>query len=259
MSYGAFDVTRQLVVIAAALFQLASPFLFAVDWSAPPGGENSPRNMAPTQLQPAGYAFVIWAPIYLGAIVFAVVHALPAFGAHEVMRKIGWLAAIGFVSCAAWNGIVKFGPLWASVPVITVMFASIAAAFIIAARAGVEIQWFDIAVIAPLALYAGWLTVALPINPSEVLPAYGFDRFGLNVEIWSILMLCVSAAIAFAVLALTQFNVIYAGAIIWGLTAVIISNFMRADGLWSLQFTAGAAGALIIILVSSATIRIGDH
>jgi len=256
MSQRGLDTARQLFVVAAALLQLASPFLFAVDWSAPPGAEGSPRNMEPTPLTPAGYAFIIWAPIYLGALAFAAFHALPSMARNDALRRIGWLAATGFVACAAWNGVVKYGLLWASVPIIAVMLASIGAAFVIASRANAQNQWFDVFVIAPLALYAGWLTVAAPINPSEVLPGYGFDRFGLSVESWSLAMLAAAAVIALAFLTFTHFNVIYAGAVIWGLTAVTISNFMRPDGILSLQLAAGAATALIIVLVAAMSWRL---
>ena len=252
MSYAAPDVARQVIVLAMALFQLASPFLFPVDWSAAPAAQGSPRNMAPSPLVPAGYAFAIWIPIYLGAVVYGVYQALPANGDNDVLRQIGWLTAIGFLACALWNGAVKFGPLWATVPLIFVLFLSIAAAFMIAARSGAED--LDMFVLAPLALYAGWLSVALLINPSEVLPGYGFNRFGLSVEVWSVAMLSATAALALYILSLTQFNMIYAGAVVWGLTAVVLANFGRS-GLLSVQLTAGAAIAVILLLVAASAQR----
>ena len=83
MSKGAWrDVVRQVANVAGAIFQIAVPV-----FTGPAVGRVSAEN--PTLVVPADYAFVIWTPIFLLALIYAVYQALPANRENPLLRKIG--------------------------------------------------------------------------------------------------------------------------------------------------------------------------
>ena len=69
-----------------------------------------------TLLAPAGPAFVIWTPIYLGLAGFTVYQRLPAQTREPRHRAIGWLAAASMLLNAAWLLVTQQG--WISVSVV---------------------------------------------------------------------------------------------------------------------------------------------
>jgi hypothetical protein len=93
---------------------------------------------------------VVWAVIYCGASVYAVVQMLPA-NADPLFRRIGWLTASGYGLCLAWVVAARYGPVWLTVPIIVGMLATLCSGCLIA------INWpeprslsRDLGVVAPL-------------------------------------------------------------------------------------------------------------
>lgn len=219
-------LARRLAVALSAVAQLGfSVGLFAGaerPFEPPPGG--------PSPAEPAGYAFAIWGPIFLSSLVLAA-HQLRRSQADDpVLRRIGWPVAIGFGATAAWLLFARFGPLWATVPTIALILATLGWSFVQAARAEQTRgrRWL---VAAPLALFAGWITAATFVNAAEVLPAFGFDRFGLgptSYAIWGVLLPVLVVAVA--VLERTRWDLVYAGAVAWAVVAVAVANVQRGFG-----------------------------
>jgi hypothetical protein len=87
-------VARQVAHVAGAIFQIAVPV-----FTGPAVGRVSAEN--PTLVVPADYAFVIWTPIFLLALIYVVYQALPANRENPLLRKIGWFSALAYFS----NGI----------------------------------------------------------------------------------------------------------------------------------------------------------
>jgi hypothetical protein len=71
MSVMVRDVSRQAANVVGAVFQIAVPVV-----TGPAVGRISGEN--PTLVMPGDYAFVIWTPIFLLALVYAVYQALPS-------------------------------------------------------------------------------------------------------------------------------------------------------------------------------------
>lgn len=70
------DRLRQWANVGAAF---AQPAVTALAFGTGTSFEESAGDAAgPTLIEPAGYAFAVWGPIYLGSIVYAVYQALPA-------------------------------------------------------------------------------------------------------------------------------------------------------------------------------------
>lgn len=219
-------VLRRWAVLTGALTQVGlSVGLFAGTdrpFEPPPGG--------PSPAEPAGYAFSIWGPIFLGAIAFAIHQLRPSQKDDPVLARIGWPVAIGFFATALWLVFARFGPLWATVPAIATILVGVGYGFVEAARAEPtrSRRWL---VVAPLGLFTGWVTAATFVNVAEVLPGFGFDRFGMspgNWAIWGVLLPAFVVTLAF--LERTRWSLVYAGAVAWALVAIAAANFERGFG-----------------------------
>lgn len=97
MSNGTWrDVSRQAANVLGAIFQIAVAI-----WVGPAVGRVSGEN--PTLVVPGDYAFVIWSPIFLLALVYAVYQALPANREKPLLRRIGWFSALAYFSNGVWE------------------------------------------------------------------------------------------------------------------------------------------------------------
>ena len=82
MSSAVNDFARQVANVAGPIFQIAVPV-----FTGPAVGRVSAEN--PTLVVPADYAFVIWTPIFVLALIYAAYQALPANRENPLLRKIG--------------------------------------------------------------------------------------------------------------------------------------------------------------------------
>ena len=116
------DHVRRLVVIAAEVFCVVGT-LFGVGVLGTRVEESSGGALAATAtlIAPAGPAFSIWTPIYLGLLAYAVWQALPANVVRDRVRSTGWLAAASMVLNASWLLVTQQGWIWASVVVIVAL------------------------------------------------------------------------------------------------------------------------------------------
>ena len=78
-----------------------------------------------TLIAPAGPAFSIWTPIYLGLAAYTVWQWLPDQATDRRHRAIGWLAAASMVLNALWLLVTQQGWLWASVGVIAALVVTL--------------------------------------------------------------------------------------------------------------------------------------
>ena len=121
-------------------------------------------------LRVAPFAFSIWAVIYTWLFAYAVYQALPATTENESLRRLGWPSFYALAGIGAWVVASAADWEWATVIII---FASLFALLIPLVQ-NAKLFWSDSirrrALIAwPLALLAGWLTVASLVNLLTVL------------------------------------------------------------------------------------------
>lgn len=226
------DRARQASVLVLALGQVAAPPLLFPDGFrvATPGPVPA---AGPTPLEPAGYAFIIWSAIFGGSLAYAVLQAGPGARADPLYRAIGWRTAVGFSASIGWLAAARFGPLWATVPLIMIMWTALTSAFVMARRitlvagAAPSQRQARALVLLPLALYAGWLSVAIFANSAEVLRAYGVGIFERAPVPWSIAALLIAAAVGAGLLARTHYSLGYAAAVEWALVGIAVANVSR--------------------------------
>ncbi len=240
------DLALRLLVLAAAVQQLAVP-MFVNPFA---GGGNPVRFSTPSQIEPASYAFAIWGPIYLLALAYGVWQLTLGRSSAETLR-IAPLALTLYSGSSAWLYVAKYGPLFATMPILAVMAVCATICLLIAVQAGTRpgLSWWTL--VLPFALYAGWTVCATIVNVAEVAPAYGFDRFGLSVAGYALLSIGVVGVIALLLVWRTNGNLPFAATIIWALVAIAVAGIGRGANatVIAAALLAAAATAMLACLL----------
>jgi MFS family permease len=222
-----------------AILTLAAATAFAVGPFLSPGFGGFDPNLFPIPqdrppVQPAGYAFAIWGPIYLALIAHAA-FGLFARAEDDAWDAPRWPLMASLALGAPWIAVAQTSATMATV-LIWAMLASALAA-LITTGPGRRDGWLRIA---PLALYAGWLTAASWVSIGLMLGGYGIASAST------------SAWIALAGAAATAANVqrrlpqapFYGLAVAWALVAVAVRN-------WGETTTLALAAALAAVAMAA--------
>ncbi|SFC57261.1 hypothetical protein [Tropicimonas isoalkanivorans] len=209
-----------LVVTAAVAFAVIT---FSVPFS---GFDPSvfPVPQADPPVQPAGYAFAIWGVIFLGLLA----HAL--FGLVKRSDDTHWDAPrwpliVSMVLGTPWTAVANFSPVWATILIFAMLVTALAALLSTLSRYD---RWL---LRAPLALYAGWLTVASFAGLAVVCAGYAI---GPNATVWAWIALLAAGGLAIWVQLRLDGTPEYALAVAWGLLGVAAANIGRDWGLVAL-------------------------
>lgn len=241
----------RLTVLAFAILQIIAPFLINPFSGS---GVSRVEGGPPSLIEPAGYAFAVWGVIYLGALIYAVWQVTPSGRAEPLTAQAAGFAMALYLGSTLWLAAAKYGPLWATIPLILVMAASAIAVTIMVGRAvsfGSLTWWF---MLSPFAIYAGWTTCAAFVNFAEVAPQYGFDRFGLLTEIYGAISLAGAALVALSVLWLSKGQAVYAATVAWALIGILVAARVRDYGV-EITVTAAAALAALAVAFIAARMR----
>ncbi|MDQ3791932.1 MAG: hypothetical protein M3341_04690 [Actinomycetota bacterium] len=193
MSVMVRDVARQAANVVGAVFQVAVPVV-----TGPAVGRVSGEN--PTLVVPGDYAFVIWTPIFLLALVYAVYQALPSNRENPLLRRVGWFSALTYFSNGVWEILFPAREFVLSQVVFVGITGGAIAAFVLVQRGAGWGGWFDRWLVAPaFGLLAGWVTAAFFVGLVTVLVATGALNGGVGEALFGALMLIVGGAVACAV------------------------------------------------------------
>lgn len=234
------------LVLAAAVQQILFPFFIN------PFGANSANSQAgaaiASGIAPAGYAFAIWGPIYLGALAYGLWQVTAAGAQDGVAEHLAAPLIVLYLGSSLWLWFAQNGPLWGTVPTLAVMAAMAIYALTIVSAAD-QTGWMRwLILVLPLALYAGWTSCAVFVNFAEVAPVYGFDRLGLSRGSFGVLLLALATLLAVGVLWATRGQSAYAATIVWALAAIIAAVFMRKDP----AIIGAASGMGIVVVIAAA-------
>jgi len=164
-------------------------------------------------VQPAGYAFAIWGPIYLWLIIGM------GFGLWQRREDAAWhrmrLALIPSLAVGvAWLAVAVASAVWAAVLIWIMLITALVALF----RSPRSDEWFAAL---PLGFYAGWLTAASCVSLGLLVAGYGYLD-GTTAAIAAIILALVLASAVQTQLGRTPS---YGIAVIWALVAVVVQNF----------------------------------
>ena len=207
---------KPLLVLAAAVAFAVAPLI------SPPFTGYAP-DMFPVvidrpYIQPAGYAFSIWGLIYTWLAVHAV------FGLVKRADDAAWdstrLPLAGSAAMGAvWLGIAGIAPVTATV-VIWVMLGLALLAFMRADPA--RDRWL---LVAPIAIYAGWLTAAAAVSLGVIVAGYGWLSNAASACAMLALVLAVAVTVQMRKRGVLEFG----ATVIWALVGVIAVNWDEAQ------------------------------
>ena len=236
--------TRRLIVLGAVLFAIIVAYgQMGLGW-----GQSAAEFAADSDatLKVVGWAFAIWGVIYLGLLAYAVRQALPQTGESDLINALGWPSVAAFIGIGLWIVAAAFD--WETATIVLI-FGSLAlllvpllinAGRIRALGKADRDRWLTIW---PLALLAGWLTIAAPVNLITVATGNGDLPTALSPTAWASLAVVIVAAVA--LLVTWRLRVLaFALPIVWGLIGVFAAEQSRNG---TLAFTA-LIGALVVLV-----------
>jgi hypothetical protein len=241
------DTALRFLVLAAAIVQIVVP----VYVNPFRGGRDGLDVAPPSMIEPAGYAFAIWGPIYLAAVAYAIFQLLPAGRADPVTARIAPYAIILYAGSSLWLCAAQYGPVWATMPILFVMAVAGVVALLIATGAPEPTTARFWLIVVPFGVYAGWATCATFVNIAEVAPGYGFNRFGLSIPTYAIASLIAATLVAGTVVFLSGGSVPYAATVLWALVAIIVAAQMRGHPTSITVVAAVAAMAVVSLTVAA--------
>ena len=232
---------QRLSVLAAACIAIGASFLQATGALGLTPAEFA--NAGASTVGAASYAFAIWGLIYAGLLIYAVYQLIPGWADDNVLRRFGWPSALSMIAIGAW--LIAAGADWRWATIALIALAALAL-IVPLVSASAPTRWRDaLLVVTPLALLAGWLTIATALNAVTVLTAEGFVQDAIATW-WSIGAIAVAAAVAIFVL-LRSDALAYPLPLIWGLVAVFVAE--RDHRTEAAGFAAACALLLAAVLV----------
>lgn len=235
---------RRLIVLASAVFAVAISYgQIAMGW-----GQSAAEFAADSDatLRVAGYAFAIWGLIYLGLLIYAVRQVLPNTRESLMIRAFGWPSALALLGIGWWIVAAAFD---AEVMTIFLIVGSATVLLIALLRhagairnlpVGDRDRWLTVT---PLALLAGWLTIASPVNLITVATGNGDLPQAASPTVWAVLAIVAVTAFVLFVTARTRL-LAFAIPVAWGLLGAFVAEQARNP---VVGFTALAAALVVVV------------
>ena len=238
------DLVRSAAVALLAVVQIVMSALAGSGAIGEPIGVIA--NEYRTPLLAAGWAFLIWAPIYLGFFGYAIYQVLPAQRGRDIHRRTGWWLAASAVLNSSW--ILAFGTrsvLLAELLIVALMVV-LAVTFGRLSREPAADVVERVAFRGPIALYTGWVSLAVVLGTAATGVSIGLPGSGaLSTVAAVVVLLAVSAIVAWVVLSGTAV-IGYTAAVVWALAGVALNDPPAA---------VVVAGAVAVVVVLAATAR----
>ena len=195
-----------------------------------------------TLITPAGWAFSIWGPLYLGSTLFAIYQLLPAQRDNPLIARIRWPAAGAFLGNGLWAAYTQvFGLSAISVSIIILTLACLVAIYRVFERAplGTGERWLAYV---PLSALTAWLTVATTVNVAASLRFHGVEG-GAAAPMIAGAVVVAAGVIAATALIRGRGNLPYALVFLWALAAIFAAGGQEA------ALVAGATAVSAVLVV----------
>ncbi|MEM9952688.1 MAG: hypothetical protein AAF846_13865 [Chloroflexota bacterium] len=172
----------------------------------------------PTDFSPTPLTFLIWAPIFLGMIVFAIYQALPKNRRDERFDEI----ALPVVLVSVLNGVINYVPIGISVINVFLLLIALTWTFIKIVRLPSD-RLFYLTTRVPVGLFFGWITIASILNVCQWLVSVGWNGSGIPSTIWVAILIVIASAVgAFIIMRFKE--IAYGAVLLWGFGGILVSN-----------------------------------
>ncbi|WP_336985808.1 hypothetical protein [Altererythrobacter aquiaggeris] len=217
---------QRIAIIIAVFIQIGATFLPAMGFGEQIGERS---DAVRTLITPAGWAFSIWGPLFIGTILFAIYQFLPHQRKNALLDRIGWFAAGAFLGNGLWAVWTQFNDLNA---VSAIIIAASLVCLLTILRRLVALdrpftsgeRWL---IVLPLSALAAWLTAATIVNIAATLTYYGVGG-GATHPALAAGIIVVGGAIAALAVARSKGNPWYAAVFLWALLAIYFQGGQRA-------------------------------
>ena len=249
------DLLRQVIVILSAGVAIVGSFIGSGAAGGTPikDAAGGALGVDATLIAPGGAAFGIWTVIYIGLVAYAIWQSLPAQREDPRQRLLGYPIAVSLVLNAAWIMSIQFDLLGLSVPVIVLLLADLAWAFLITLASRPKNIVDTIITDGTICLYLGWVAIATDANITAYLVAEGFDGFGLNTDGWAVVVLGVAGVVGVMLAVVSRGRIAPAVALAWGLGWVAVARL--TGNLLSTPAAITAIVAALAILAITVSMR----
>ena len=242
------DVARQMMNVIGALFQVGATIVASTRIQEVV--DSDPRSL----VEPAGYAFTIWALIFALSLTYAVYQALPINRDNVLLRRIGWLTAGAFFCTGLWSVFVPAQQLVLAQVMLLAIFACLLIAYLRLARfagGGAPSSGERWLVALLVGIFFGWITAANAVSLTSEAVRFGLvDSGGAGEALLGGILLLLGGMLA-AVVVLAgktgspQGYLAYAATVLWALAGVVVNQYDASIA------TAGAAAVAVVLVVLS--------
>jgi hypothetical protein len=218
---------KAVLVFVAALGFVSAPF-----WTSGFGGFDPNRYPIPQidpPVQPAGYAFSIWGPIYLWLVVHAG-YGLFARAEAADWDRTRWPLFVSLAVGTSWISVAQVNPPLATL----LIWVMLGGALMALMRTPRRDRWF---LAGPVALYAGWLTAASFVSIGLLGAGYGV-AFGETGWAWAAVLAALATVLA--VQSRVPHAPEYGLAAAWAFVAVAVANLGESPALVAAALLAAA-------------------
>lgn len=198
---------------------------------------------------PAGYAFSIWGPIFLGLIAHGIYQVRVVFSGTRddtFVRQMGPWLIIANLANAAWVWFWLNEQTGISVICMLIILLSL---IMIILRLNMERWDAPIQIIAwvwwPICFYSGWIAVATIANMAAWLAKINWE-FLFNESTWTLIMILVAALLNLLII-ITRNMREFALVGVWALVAISVRHW---NDIPLLQWTALACAFVILVAIS---------
>lgn len=197
---------------------------------------------------PAGYAFIIWGPIFIGLLalgIYGVVQAFRRNGYTSFLIKMGPWLILANLGNAAWLWFWLNEQTGISVIVMLIILISL---IMVILRLNMERWDAPLGIIAfiwwPICLYSGWIAVATVANISAYLAKIEWSWL-FSERTWTILMIIIAAGINLFMI-ITRNMREFASVGIWAIIAIAVRHW---DSIPSIRNTSLIAAVVLTLAV----------
>ncbi|PHI20143.1 hypothetical protein CEQ90_09340 [Lewinellaceae bacterium SD302] len=193
-------------------------------WFGPNQIGQSSQDTAPIVV-PAGYAFAIWGPIYLGLLVFPVFQLIKKRNEDDRWIPLRQWYAANVVANGLWLVAASYDWLWTTVAIIIFMLYSLFRINKLARAirtAGAPFNYWTEQLV--FSLYFAWVTLATALNVTTALYFYEWDGFGISSMTWAVTILTIAALIT-GFVANKYRDAAYAAVVVWAFCALVVRHW----------------------------------
>jgi hypothetical protein len=244
------DLARQATNVVGALFQVGATAAASV--TIQEVVDQGPRSL----VEPALYAFTIWAHIFALSLAYAAYGTLPANRENPLLRRAGWFTAGAFFCTGMWSVFIPLRQFALAQLMLLGIFAFLLFAFLRLARyarehdLGAGERWL---VALPLGPFLGWVTTANAVSLTAeavrrglVAPG-GAGEAALGVALLLLGSLLACAVILTGRTGPEQGYVTFGATVLWAFAGIVVNQYAVSPATTGAALLAAALVAIALV------------